>query len=163
MEKGGWEGGGRDREECWGEGRGKWRKGGREGQGKGGREGQGGREEGRDRGEGRVGRGCGVVWCNGGSGGYSPGVLKSTTKDECRSSFGCSHTWAVVFVCWCSLSCVGVSFPYVGGRFRTRRVISYVGLSFHMWVCRFRAWAAVFIRGRFSSYVGGRLRMWAVV
>jgi hypothetical protein len=90
-----------------------------------------------------------VVWCNGGgdSGGYSPGVLKSTTNDECRSSFGCSHTWAVVFVCGCSLT-------YVGGRLR-----------FRSWACRFRTWAAVFVcgrivvgRGGLSSYVGGRLR-----
>jgi len=65
--------------------------------------------------------GEGREWCGvmegGDTGGYSHGVLKSMTNNECRSSF---H---FVFVCRRSLSSVGASFPYTGGRFRTWAVV----------------------------------------
>jgi hypothetical protein len=134
---GGWEG------EWQGKG-GRKGKGGREG--KRGREGKGGRE-GRREGKGEREGGREGVWCDGGgdSGGYSPGVLKSTLNDECRSSFGRSHMWVVVFVCRCSLSYMGVSFPYVGSHFCMR-------------VCRF-----VCRCGQLSSNVGGCLHTQVVV
>ena len=47
----------------------------------------------------------------GDTGGYSHGVLKSMTNDECRSLFG------FIFVPGWSLSSVGTSFPYVGSHF----------------------------------------------
>jgi len=65
----------------------------------------------------------------GDTGGYSHGVLKSMTNDECCSSF---H---FVFLPRRSLSSVGMSFPYMGGHFRT--------------------WAVVFIRGWLSHGGGG--------
>jgi len=53
------------------------------------------------------------VWCGvmegGDTGGYSHGVLKSMTNDECCSSF------CFVFICGWSLSSVGTSFLYMGG------------------------------------------------
>ena len=55
------------------------------------------------------------MWCGvmegGDTGGYSHGVLKSMTNDECRSSFG------FVFVPGRLLSSVGTLFPYAGGHF----------------------------------------------
>jgi len=55
----------------------------------------------------------------GDTGGYSHGVLKSMTNDECHSSF---H---FVFVRGWLLSSVGASFPYMGGRFRTWVVVAW--------------------------------------
>jgi len=55
------------------------------------------------------------VWCGvmegGDTGGYSHGVLKSMTNDECCSLFG------LVFVPGQSLLSVGASFPYAGSHF----------------------------------------------
>jgi len=72
----------------------------------------------------------------GDTGGYSHGVLKSMTNDECRSSF---H---FVFVCGRSLSSVGASFPYMGSRFRM--------------------WVVVFVRGWLSCGGGGGSLLWPV-
>jgi len=83
-------------------------------------------------------RGEGVVWCDGGgdTGGYSHGVLKSMTNDECHSSF---H---FVFIRRQSLSSVGVSFPYAGSHFQT--------------------WVVVFIRGQLLHGGGGGGLLWLV-
>ena len=55
----------------------------------------------------------------GDTGGYSHGVLKSMTNDECRSSF------CFVFVCGQLLSSVGTSFLYAGGCFHTWVVVTW--------------------------------------
>jgi len=65
----------------------------------------------------------------GDTGGYSHGVLKSMTNDECHSSFG------FVFIPRQSLSSVGTSFLYAGGRFRM--------------------WVVVFVHRRLSHGGGG--------
>jgi len=72
----------------------------------------------------------------GDTGGYSHGVLKSMMNDECRSSF------RFVFICGQSLSSVGTSFPYAGGRFRT--------------------WAVIFVHGQLSHGGGGGGLPWLV-
>jgi len=72
----------------------------------------------------------------GDTGGYSHGVLKSMTNDECRSSF------RFVFVHGRSLSSVGASFPYAGSHFRM--------------------WAVIFIHGRLSCGGGGGGLPWPV-
>jgi len=73
----------------------------------------------------------------GDTGGYSHGVLKSMTNDECHSSFG------FIFVPGQSLSSVGASFPYVGSHFRT--------------------WAVIFICGWLSRGGGGGGLPWPVL
>jgi hypothetical protein len=128
--------------------------GGRKGEGEegGGRKGGGGRQEGRREGGREEGGRKGGGREGGDSGGYSHGVLKSMTNDECHSSFGCSHMWAVIFVCGCSLSCMGGCF------------------CFHSWAWCFRTWAIIFVCrhvvfgcGQLSSNIGSCLCTWAVV
>ena len=73
----------------------------------------------------------------GDTGGYSHGVLKSMTNDECRSLFG------FVFIPGQSLSSVGALFPYTGSRFRM--------------------WAVIFICGRLSCGGGSGGLPWPVL
>ena len=81
-----------------------------------------------------------MVWCGvmegGDTGGYSHGVLKSMTNDECHSSF------RFIFVRRQSLSSVGTSFPYMGGHFRI--------------------WAVIFIHGWLLRGGGGGSLPWPV-
>ena len=72
----------------------------------------------------------------GDTGGYSHGVLKSMTNNECHSLF---H---LVFICGSLLSSVGMSFPYAGGRFQM--------------------WVVIFVRGRLSRGGGGGGLPWPV-
>jgi len=72
----------------------------------------------------------------GDTGGYSHGVLKSMTNDECCSSF------RFVFVCGQSLSSVGMLFLYMGGHFRM--------------------WAVIFVCGWLSRGGGGGGLPWLV-
>ena len=73
----------------------------------------------------------------GDTGGYSHGVLKSMTNNECRSSF------CFVFIPGQSLLSVGMSFPYAGGRF-------------HMW-------AVIFVCGQLLRGGGGGGLLWPVL
>jgi hypothetical protein len=126
-----------------------------------GREGEGGRGGERGRGEGSGG----VGWREGETVvGYSHGVLKSTTNDECRSAFGCSPMGAVVFArrfrLWAVIFVRGRSLSYVGGRCRTWAVAVVRGRSFSSVDASFRTRAVVFECGRSLSdvLVGGRWR-----
>jgi len=63
------------------------------------------------------------VWCGvmegGDTGGYSHGVLKSMTNDECCSSF------CFVFIPRQSLLSVGMLFPYTGSHFYMWVVVAW--------------------------------------
>ena len=80
------------------------------------------------------------MWCGvmeeGDTGGYSHGVLKSMTNDECCSSF---H---FVFIRRQSLLSVGALFPYAGSHFRM--------------------WAVIFVHGQLLCGGGGGSLPWPV-